>query len=156
MTTPQQYHPPDLSDLASTIEEAFPELAGFIAPLTVLGQGYDSFAVETSSGLVFRIPKREDVARKQLVQGMAAGSRPASRGWLTDRSIYPTGGMVRYRARQALTKGRGQAFLRNTWYVAAWSEEVFSRPVGQEDLGDFVARRLSEQQARGSRLWATR
>jgi len=68
MTISQPHHPPSLSELVAVIEEAFPELTGFVAPLTMLGKGYHSVAVETSGGLVFRFPKMEEAARNQLIE----------------------------------------------------------------------------------------
>lgn len=44
-----------------TLEELFPELA--VAPLTVLGTGFGSFAVETSDGVIFRIARHAGAAR---------------------------------------------------------------------------------------------
>ena len=68
MAIPQPYRLPNISELVSAIEEAFPELAGLILPLTFLGEGYEFTAFESSNGYVFRFPKREDAAKKQMVE----------------------------------------------------------------------------------------
>ena len=68
MATPQQYRLPSINELVGAIEEAFPGLAGYILPLTFLGEGYEFAVFESSNGYVFRFPKREDAARKQIVE----------------------------------------------------------------------------------------
>ena len=68
MAIPQPYRLPNTGELVSAIEEAFPELAGIISPLTFLGEGYEFVAFESSNGFVFRFPKREEAARKQMVE----------------------------------------------------------------------------------------
>ena len=47
---------PDLADLATALENAFPNLSG-LAPLALLGEGFSSLVVETPTGTVFRIPR---------------------------------------------------------------------------------------------------
>ena len=68
MAIPQPYRLPNINELAGAIEEAFPGLVGTISPLTFLGEGYDFAAFESSNGLVFRFPKREEAAKKQMVE----------------------------------------------------------------------------------------
>lgn len=53
---------------ASAIQIAFPQLAE-IAPMRLLGEGWDCVAVETTGGLVFRFPKREAGAESQAKEG---------------------------------------------------------------------------------------
>jgi aminoglycoside phosphotransferase (APT) family kinase protein len=54
----------DLDLLADATEAGLPELKGKVRPLTVLGEGWNSLAVETVGGVVFRIPKHAEAARK--------------------------------------------------------------------------------------------
>ena len=68
MAIPQPYRLPNINELVSVIEEAFPRLAGAISPLTFLGEGYDFAAFESSNGFVFRFPKREEAGRKLMVE----------------------------------------------------------------------------------------
>ena len=68
MAHPHPYHLPNIGELAGAIESSLPELAGLISPLRFLGQGYEFAAYESSSGYVFRFPKTEDAARKQMIE----------------------------------------------------------------------------------------
>jgi aminoglycoside 2''-phosphotransferase len=47
---------PDLNHLARPLRQVFPDLPA-VEPLTVLGSGFSSLAVETAGGLVFRIAR---------------------------------------------------------------------------------------------------
>ncbi len=58
----------DLERLADTIEADLPELEGNVRPLTLLGEGFMSWAVETPTGVVFRIPKRQRAAQRAEVE----------------------------------------------------------------------------------------
>ena len=68
MKSDNQYKIPDIRELAIEIEQAFPQLVGFVAPLSILGRGYDSVAVETPSRLVFRFPNREEAGQKRHME----------------------------------------------------------------------------------------
>ena len=68
METQQPFSLPGSVELVSAVEGAFPELAGSISPMSILGEGYEFAAFESSSGIVFRFPKREEAARKQKVE----------------------------------------------------------------------------------------
>ena len=70
MTSPAMpsFDRPSLDQLASAIEAQAPELASTVRPLSVLGEGYASLAVETAGGVVVRIPKRPESAIAAAVE----------------------------------------------------------------------------------------
>ena len=55
-------HDYQLDTLADLLEREYPDLEDAVRPLTVLGGGYMSLAVETAGGIVVRLPKRADAA----------------------------------------------------------------------------------------------
>ena len=59
---------PSLDQIATAIEAQAPELASTVRPLSVLGEGYASIAVETAGGGVVRIPKRPESAAAAAVE----------------------------------------------------------------------------------------
>ena len=59
---------PSLDAFAEALVAAFPGLAGSVRPLTVLGEGYMSLAIETKGGVVFRFPKGQDAADLSAVE----------------------------------------------------------------------------------------
>ena len=61
-------HVYELGPLAEAIKAEFPELEDGRRPLAVLGEGYDSLAVETGSGIVIRLPKRPAVAEAMAIE----------------------------------------------------------------------------------------
>jgi len=57
-----------LEQLAAAIEEALPDLAGSLRPLTLLGEGYTAVAVESVGGIVFRVPRTEAAAGAAAIE----------------------------------------------------------------------------------------
>jgi aminoglycoside 2''-phosphotransferase len=79
-------HGRSLAEYAAVIQVAFPALFE-VAPVSLLGEGWDSVAVETVGGVVFRFPKREPVAASL---SMEARLLPFLRGHLTPDIPVPT------------------------------------------------------------------
>ena len=55
--------PTDLTDIAAALGEAFPGLPP-VGALTKLGEGFNSLAVETADGIVFRIAKNSETSER--------------------------------------------------------------------------------------------
>ena len=79
-------HGRPLTEYAAVIQVAFPTLFE-VAPVSLLGEGWDSVAIETAGGVVFRFPKREPVATSL---SMEARLLPFLRGHLTPDIPVPT------------------------------------------------------------------
>ena len=59
----EQPHPPDLKRTSAGLRALFPEL-GDVHPCRSLGSGFNSVAVETANGIIFRIAKNEAAGKR--------------------------------------------------------------------------------------------
>ena len=132
----------DLDGLADALERAFPD-AGPVRPLSALGQGFRSVAVETPGGIVFRVGRLPDAAgdyakewrlRRFLAEHLGS-LVPEPRWYAAPCAGFPHGALG-YRKVPGATP--------------AWGVDpgvAFAR-----DLGAFMARlhRLPVEEARGA------
>ena len=125
-----QFSGDDLSHLAAVLAKAFPELRN-VRPLSVLGRGFRSLALETAGGTVIRVGLSQDAARDYEREWRVADFLASHLGPLVPRPLWYA------RPRDALPHG-AVAYNKLPGDAPAWGVDpgdAFAR-----DLGAFMAR----------------